>query len=100
MNYGKAIRVIRATRGMSQKKLAYQSKLDASYISLLESGRRIPSADTIETIAKALNVPVYLFSLFASDAKDLNNITSRQAGILAKQLLEIIIKSQSRFKSK
>jgi transcriptional regulator with XRE-family HTH domain len=94
MNIGKAIRVIRAARNLSQKQLAEESELDASYISLVEAGRRSPTDETIQGIAKALRVPKYLLLLLGSDKEDLSGISTEQADVLAKQLLEIILEPE------
>jgi transcriptional regulator with XRE-family HTH domain len=94
MNIGKGIRVIRAARNLSQKQLAEESKLDSSYISLVEAGKRVPKDDAVQAIAKALRVPKYLLLLLGSDKEDLNEITPEHANVLAKQLLTIIIESE------
>jgi transcriptional regulator with XRE-family HTH domain len=94
MNIGKAIRVIRAARNLSQKQLAEESGLDASYISLMEAGKRAPADDTIQAIAKGLRVPKYLLLLLGSDKEDLSGISTEQADVLAKQLLAIVLESE------
>jgi len=94
MNIGKAIRVIRAARNLSQKQLAEESELDASYISLVEAGRRSPTDETMQAIAKALRVPKYLLLLLGSDKEDLSGISTEQADMLAKQLLDIILEPE------
>lgn len=60
INYAKAARIMRALRNMTQGELAKKASLDTSYISLLESGKRTPSAKALEKICKALAVPTYL----------------------------------------
>jgi transcriptional regulator with XRE-family HTH domain len=94
MNIGKGIRVIRAARNLSQKQLAEVSGLDSSYISLVEAGKRAPKDEAIQAIAKALRVPKYLLLLLSSDKEDLSGISTEQADVLAKQLLEIILESE------
>lgn len=94
MNIGKAVRVIRAARNLSQKQLAGESGLDASYISLVEAGRRTPTGEAIQAIAKGLRVPKYLLLLLGSDKEDLSEISTEQADMLARQLLEIILESE------
>jgi len=94
MNIGKAIRVIRAARNLSQKQLAEESGLDASYISLVEAGRRAPTGETIQAVAKGLRVPKYLLLLLGSGKEDLSEISSEQADVLARQLLDIILESE------
>lgn len=95
MNYGKGIRIVRAARGLSQKDLAKQSDLNGNYISLIESGHRVPSTEALISISKALNVPLYLIALLGSDADDLRNIGTEQAGILGRQLLDILLSAEA-----
>lgn len=55
---GKKIRSIRRAKGMSQEDLAYESKTDYSYLNEIEAGKRNPSVQRIEKIAKALKVSI------------------------------------------
>lgn len=52
--FGKSLRELRESVGISQEKLAATSGLDRTYISLLERGLRQPSLSTIFVLAKAL----------------------------------------------
>jgi transcriptional regulator with XRE-family HTH domain len=53
--FGEVIRELRKAKQISQEKLADVSKLDRSFISLLECGHKQPSLITIFQLAKALN---------------------------------------------
>lgn len=55
--FGKALRYFRMSSKISQERLAQESGLDRSYISLLERGIRQPSLTTILKIAQALDLP-------------------------------------------
>ena len=70
MNYSKAIRVARALADMPQRELAKRISVDSSLVSMLESGKRKPTLDTLEKIAAALGIPFHLFTLLASEAED------------------------------
>lgn len=65
MNYAAAIRTFRAVVGISQDKLAALAKLNPSYISLLESGKRIPGPQAVTKIAKALGTTSCTITLVA-----------------------------------
>lgn len=93
MNYGKAIKTIRAAKNLEQKELARRAKLNASYISLLESNQREPSARALQALASALRVPIYLITLLASEKTDLHGISEKEAGDLGKQLLTVILEN-------
>ena len=54
--FGEVIRELRKSDQISQEKLAEVSKLDRSFISLLECGHKQPSLITIFQLAKALNL--------------------------------------------
>lgn len=55
---GQKIRVLRESKHMTQEDLAYQAKLDYSYINQIENGKRNPTVKALEQIAKALGVEV------------------------------------------
>ncbi len=95
MNYGKAIKVARSIRDMSQRELAKLAELDASYVSLVESGRRTPSMPSLEAMAAALRVPMYLLILMASGPDDLRGVPEEQADALGRQLLDLILASEA-----
>lgn len=91
MNYGKAIKIARSTKGLSQKELGKLINVNPSYISRLEASERSPSMETLEAISKALAVPMYLLMLLGSEAKDLKGISLEQASVLGQNLLDIIV---------
>ena len=90
MDLAKALRTARAARGLSQKQLAASAELDSSYISLLESGQRTPSTATLEAISKALEVPMYLIMLLASEPEDLRGLPKKEARVLGHQILTLL----------
>ena len=94
MNIGKGIRIVRAARGMTQKELANQAKLNSNYISMIESKNptRTPSLEAIYSIAEVLQVPVYILVLLSSSTEDLEKSPSEHVQKLAKELLENLIK--------
>ncbi len=54
--FGEVIRDLRKSNNISQEKLAEISKLDRSFISLMECGHKQPSLITIYQLAKALKL--------------------------------------------
>jgi len=54
--FGKVIRRFRKSKKYSQERLAYESGLDRTFISLLERGLRQPSLTSILELSKALNI--------------------------------------------
>lgn len=54
--FGEVIRELRQSSKISQEQLAERSKLDRSFISLIECGHKQPSLVTIFQISKAFNL--------------------------------------------
>jgi transcriptional regulator with XRE-family HTH domain len=71
MNYGKAIRVVRAAYGLSQAELARRLTIGPSQLSLIESGARKPSVRVLEEMSSVLKIPMDLLTALASESKDL-----------------------------
>jgi transcriptional regulator with XRE-family HTH domain len=55
---GMAIKTQRASLGISQEELAHRAGLHRTYISDLERGARNPSIESIEKLARALELSV------------------------------------------
>lgn len=58
---GGNIRRLRLARGLSQEHLAFEAKLDPSFISEIETGVKSPTITTLQKIANALGVKVAEF---------------------------------------
>ncbi len=59
MLIGERIRTLREQKGLSQGDIEKASGLLRCYISRVEHGHTVPSLDTLERFAAALNVPLY-----------------------------------------
>ncbi|HHY11651.1 MAG TPA: helix-turn-helix transcriptional regulator [Firmicutes bacterium] len=57
-NLGTALRSFRRQRGLTQEQLAERADLHSTYIAKIEAGQRLPSLDTLISIADALQIPV------------------------------------------
>lgn len=72
--FGKRLRDIRRRKDLTQEQLADLSGLSIQYVGEIERGKRNPSLTTIETLAKALTLPITdFFELqeFQIDPKDI-----------------------------
>ena len=58
---GARIRQLREQRGLSQGDIEQSAGLLRCYISRVENGRTVPSLETLERFAAALDVPLYRF---------------------------------------
>jgi transcriptional regulator with XRE-family HTH domain len=92
MNYSKAIRVARSLADLSQAQLADRAEIDRSYLSLIESGKRRPTVETIEKIAQALKMPFHLLSLLGSEASDVKNVNHGQIEGLSIALTKLLMR--------
>lgn len=95
MNYGKAVKIIRNSRELSQKELASRIGLAPSYISRIEAGDRKPTTETLELISKELKVPLYLLILMSSEKEDIKNLPEEMISNLGQSLLGIVLETES-----
>ncbi len=83
LKLGPVIQEIRTTLGISREALCEKSGLSASYLSLLENGKRGIGMDHLNQIAEILGVPASLFVVLASEVSDdKNNLEGRFLGTL------------------
>jgi transcriptional regulator with XRE-family HTH domain len=71
MNIGKAIKAFRKASGVNQMVLAELAGITQTYLSLIESGERVSSIQTIEAIAGGLDIPVSRIYIAAIGPEDL-----------------------------
>lgn len=90
MNYARGISEARQRRGLSKRKLAALAGFDPSYLTRIESGAKVPSLATLEAIATALRVPLYLLALLSSEEQDLQGVSAADASELGAGLLNLL----------
>lgn len=90
MNYAAGIRRARERAGLSKRQLALRAGFDASYVGLLESGKRSPSLDAMEVIARITKVPMGLLMLMCAGKDDLKGINKSQATALADAFVDLL----------
>jgi transcriptional regulator with XRE-family HTH domain len=103
MNYARALKIARAISGVQQKELAKTAGLDPSYLSLIEMGKRKPSLAAIEKLTSALGIPNHLFTLLASEPKDLKTADTTELNRASESLARLLIshgQTKPRTKSK
>lgn len=67
MKIGKTLKEIRTAKGVSLAELAGMSDVTKSYLSKIENDKREPSVASINSVCKALGVPLNIFILLAED---------------------------------
>ncbi|STY62594.1 helix-turn-helix domain-containing protein [Mannheimia haemolytica] len=75
MNIGKALKLCRTQKGLTKTKLAENSNISVSYLTLLEQGKREPNISTINEICKALQIPPSILIFLASDSSEQQGIS-------------------------
>ncbi|MBC6432570.1 helix-turn-helix transcriptional regulator [Nostoc sp. HG1] len=69
--FGKAIRRRRREMDLSQEDLAERAQLHRTYVSSIERGRRNPSLENIEKLAKALDISISaLFAEYSIEVEE------------------------------
>jgi transcriptional regulator with XRE-family HTH domain len=91
MDYGRALRTCRAIRGWDQERVAELSSLSKSYVSLIESGQRTPSARAVKKLSAGLGIPESLFVLLATDVSSLYGSEGKTFDQLARSLLQMLV---------
>lgn len=65
MNIGKNIKILRASKNISQKDLAKKVGITTTYLSMIENEAKKPSLTLVEKLAQVLEIPLaVLFSEF------------------------------------
>lgn len=67
MDVGRAIRHILAETGANLARVARGAGLSTAYLGALSRGERIPSLPTLEDIAHALGVPLFVLAFYGTD---------------------------------
>lgn len=71
--FGRRIQQLRRAAELTQEELGHRAEMDGKVIGEIERGERNPTLDTVERLAKALNVEPYepfLFSLKESKPEE------------------------------
>ena len=70
MNIGSSIKQLRKERGISQKDFAKHVGISQTFLSLIEAGKRDCSIHFLESIAKGLDIPLFVLFWFSGEVKD------------------------------
>lgn len=78
MLIGERIRKLREQKGLSQGDIEKASGLLRCYISRVEHGHTVPSIDTLERFAAALDLPLYRLFYSGEEAPSLPHLSRRK----------------------
>ena len=94
MDIGRAIRFCRQQKGLTQPQLAERATLSASYLSVLETGKRDPSLSSLQRIARGLGVPLSVLLFVAADPSDVETLTPEMHEKLAAATMKLLTASR------
>jgi len=80
MIIGDRIRSLRETKELSQGDIEKRTGLLRCYISRVENGHTVPALDTIEKIARALEVPLYQLFYDGEEPPEPPKLPRRRSG--------------------
>jgi len=80
MIIGDRIRSLRETKELSQGDIEKRTGLLRCYISRVENGHTVPALDTIEKIARALEVPLYQLFYDGEQPPEMPKLPRRRSG--------------------
>lgn len=78
MVIGTRLRKLREDRSLSQGDIEKRTGLLRCYISRVENGHTVPSLETLERLAAALELPLYQLFYEGDQPPDLPNLSKRQ----------------------
>lgn len=58
LQFGRRVKELRKSLGISQEQLSYQCELNRTFMGAIERGEKTPSLSTIIKISKGLNLPL------------------------------------------
>lgn len=69
-DFGRAVKLCRNAKRMTQGDLAARAGMTTSYLSLIERNQRDPNLSVAERISDALNVPLSIMLFIGLESKD------------------------------
>lgn len=74
MIVGKRLRKVREKKNLSQGDIEKRTGLLRCYISRVENGHTVPSIETLEKMARALEVPLYQLFYYGEEPPKIENV--------------------------
>jgi transcriptional regulator with XRE-family HTH domain len=78
MNIGDRLRTLREEKNFTQGEIEKRTGLLRTYVSRVENGHAVPSVETLEKLARALEVPIYQLFYDGEEPPTLRNIPKRK----------------------
>jgi transcriptional regulator with XRE-family HTH domain len=90
MNLQTKIKEVRELKGISQASLAQAAGLSATYISLVESGKKSPTLKSLQKISNAIGVPFPILAFLALEESDISPEKRSAFKLLAPAVYDLI----------
>lgn len=101
MNIGENLKKIRKDKGITQEKLSSLTKISITSIQRYELGKRQPTIEIINKIAKALEVPVDMILFDGNTRKIIENAADKSANHIVDDIYPLVEHvNQNRFQGK
>ncbi len=87
-----ALRLIRVFHDLKQQELAERLELSKSYVSELESGKKVPSMDVVQKYSDAFGIPASSILFFSENLENPSKATRTKSAIAGKvlQFLQLV----------
>lgn len=86
---GEALRLVRVYHDLTQTQLSYELGVSNSFLSEVESGKKIPSLEILGKYSERFDIPMSSL-LFFSESLDNNTITSSVRHAVGKNVLSLL----------
>lgn len=98
--FGEALRLVRSFHEVSQSDLATQLGISRSYLSEIESGRKVPSLDLLQKYAAHFDIPLSSLILFSENSGE-SERDLKVKTMLGEKVIEILrwIEKRAKLKS-
>jgi transcriptional regulator with XRE-family HTH domain len=97
VNLGRAIKLCRSQKGMTQSELAKRSGISLAYLSVIEQNKRDPTMSVVESIARSLSVPLNILFFLAADKTELSGLSEEVREKLSRAALDLLKEPGSGF---
>jgi transcriptional regulator with XRE-family HTH domain len=88
--FGGRLRTLRKTKGFSQEELAEKADIHPTYIGVIERGEQAPTLDTVEKIAKALDIKISELFLFSTKIDKIDELRTEIIALLGNKNIKTL----------
>ncbi len=98
--FGEALRLVRSFHEVNQSDLATQLGISRSYLSEIESGRKVPSLDLLQKYAAHFDIPLSSLILFSENSGE-SERDLKVKTMLGEKVIEILrwVEKKAKLKS-